>query len=174
VGHPCAVTGATAPEWPSGPTGPAWHDTPPATVCGTGSSSSSAPGPCPISVVLDPGTATWHGGSTMEELIAPDQPCPGCGGARQGRPLLLPDTLAVFSAVFADPARAEPDAVHQPDHAMDGLRFMSDPVRITRIAAAGAYLDRIRFAREALSRAVAEAARWCPGQGDRGAVPPCE
>jgi hypothetical protein len=71
----------------------------------------------------------------------------------------LPDTLALFNAVFADPARAEPDAVHQLDRAIDELRFTSDPLRITRIAAAGAHLDRVRFAREALSRVVADGRR---------------
>jgi len=71
----------------------------------------------------------------------------------------LPDTLAVFNSVFADPARAEPDAVPRLDRAIDGLRFTSDPVRITRIAAAGAHLDRIRFAREPLTRVVADGRR---------------
>jgi DNA-binding CsgD family transcriptional regulator len=71
----------------------------------------------------------------------------------------MPDTLAVFDAVFADPARADADAVKQLDQAIDGLRFTADPVRITRIAAAGAYLDRIRFAREPLSRVVEDGRR---------------
>jgi len=71
----------------------------------------------------------------------------------------LPDTLAVFNSVLADPARAEPDAVLELNRAIDGLRFTSDPVRITRIAAAGAHLDRIRFAREPLTRVVADGRR---------------
>ena len=71
----------------------------------------------------------------------------------------IPDTLALFNGVFADPARADPAAVDRLDHAIDGLRFASDPVRITRIAAAGAHLDRVRFAREPLARVVADGRR---------------
>ena len=57
----------------------------------------------------------------------------------------LPRHVALLDGAFADPARS--DASVTPDRldaALDGLHFTSDPLRITRIATAGAYLDRIR------------------------------
>ena len=65
-----------------------------------------------------------------------------------------PDTLALLDGALADPARSEPSLLHRLDAALDGLRFTSDPLRITRVATAGAYLDRIRTARDPLWRVI--------------------
>lgn len=69
-----------------------------------------------------------------------------------------PDTLVLFDAA-ADPARADAKAVEQLDAALDGLRFISDPVRITRIAAAAVHTDRLGQARDALWRVVHDGRR---------------
>ncbi|MFB6612521.1 AAA family ATPase [Agromyces sp. NPDC056379] len=70
-----------------------------------------------------------------------------------------PETLTLLDSTFADPARTEASAVHRLDAAVDALRFTSDPVQITRIATAGAYLDRIERAREPLWRIVDDGRR---------------
>ena len=70
-----------------------------------------------------------------------------------------PETLALLDTTFSDPARAEASAVRRLDAAIDALRFTSDPVQITRIATAGAYLDRIERAREPLWRIVDDGRR---------------
>jgi len=71
----------------------------------------------------------------------------------------LPETLALLDGAFGDPARADSAILRRLDAALDGLRFTSDPVRITRVAAAGAYLDRVRFAREPLWRVIDDGRR---------------
>ena len=64
----------------------------------------------------------------------------------------LPETLALLDGAFGDPARADASVLRRLDAALDSLQFTSDPVRITRVAAAGAYLDRMRRARDSLWR----------------------
>jgi DNA-binding CsgD family transcriptional regulator/DNA polymerase III delta prime subunit len=71
----------------------------------------------------------------------------------------LPEPLALFDGAFADPARAGQPALRRLEVALDGLRFTADPLRITRTAAAGAYLDRLHLARDALQRVVEDAGR---------------
>ncbi|WP_410960102.1 hypothetical protein, partial [Salmonella sp. SAL4434] len=53
----------------------------------------------------------------------------------------LPESLALLDGAFIDPAHLDPGTLPRLDTALDTLRFTSDPVRITRIATAGAYLD---------------------------------
>ncbi|HEY1966527.1 MAG TPA: AAA family ATPase [Pseudonocardia sp.] len=62
----------------------------------------------------------------------------------------LPETLALLDGAFADPAHIGATIIARLETALDGLRFTSDPVRITRIATAGAHLDRVGLARDAL------------------------
>ena len=71
----------------------------------------------------------------------------------------LPETLALLDGAFGDPARADASVLRRLDAALDSLRFTSDPVRITRIATAGAYLDRVRRARDPLWRVVDDGRR---------------
>lgn len=68
-----------------------------------------------------------------------------------------PDTLDLFDRVFADPAHAGADALTRLDDTIGQLVFSADPVRITRIASAGAYVDRIHGARDALGRVINDA-----------------
>ena len=70
-----------------------------------------------------------------------------------------PETLALLDGAFGDPARADAAVIRRLDAALDSLQFTSDPVRITRIAAAGAYLDRMRRARDPLWRVVDDGRR---------------
>lgn len=55
----------------------------------------------------------------------------------------VPDTLQLLRATFADPARARPADWARLDAAIDALPGTADPVRIVRIATAGAYADRL-------------------------------
>ncbi|MFE4696258.1 AAA family ATPase [Streptomyces sp. NPDC056738] len=55
----------------------------------------------------------------------------------------VPDTLELLRATFADPARARPADWARLDDAVRALPGTSDPVRIVRIATAGAYADRL-------------------------------
>ncbi|MEV7781974.1 AAA family ATPase [Kitasatospora sp. NPDC088351] len=55
----------------------------------------------------------------------------------------VPDTLRLLRATFADPARARPSDWARLDAAIAALPGTSDPVRIVRIATAGAYADRL-------------------------------
>ncbi len=71
----------------------------------------------------------------------------------------LPETLALLDGAFGDPARADASVIRRLDAALDSLQFTSDPVRITRVAAAGAYLDRMRRARDPLWRVVDDGRR---------------
>ncbi len=71
----------------------------------------------------------------------------------------LPEALALLDSAFADPARGGLPVLRRLEAALDALRFTSDPVRITRIATAGAYLDRLHLARGPLQRVVDDAGR---------------
>ena len=71
----------------------------------------------------------------------------------------LPDTLDMLSGPFADPARADQQEITRLTDALDGLRFTSDPLRISRIATSGAYLDRVGPARDALWRVIEDGRR---------------
>lgn len=66
----------------------------------------------------------------------------------------LPETLALLDGAFADAARADPPIIHRLDSAIDVLPFTSDPVQITRVSTAGAYLDRLHRARDPLWRVI--------------------
>ncbi|MDV9187042.1 AAA family ATPase [Streptomyces sp. SR27] len=55
----------------------------------------------------------------------------------------VPDTLELLRSTFADPARARPTDWERLDAAIRALPGTSDPVRIVRIATAGAYADRL-------------------------------
>ena len=55
----------------------------------------------------------------------------------------LPDTLSLLRTTFADPARARPADWARLDAAIAALPGTQDPVRIVRIATAGAYADRL-------------------------------
>ncbi|KAA8885440.1 helix-turn-helix transcriptional regulator [Nocardia colli] len=64
------------------------------------------------------------------------------------------DTLSLLHNVFANPVEATPAALRDLTGALDGLRFTADPLRIIRVATAGAYVDRVGLAREALWRVI--------------------
>ena len=70
-----------------------------------------------------------------------------------------PETLALLDGALGDPARADASVLRRLDAALDSLQFTSDPVRITRIASAGAYVDRMRRARDPLWRVVDDGRR---------------
>ncbi|SDU73455.1 LuxR family transcriptional regulator [Jiangella alkaliphila] len=71
----------------------------------------------------------------------------------------LPELLALLDVAFGDPARGDVSVVGRLDAALDGLRFSSDPVRITRVATAAAHLDRVGRAREPLWRVIDDGRR---------------
>ncbi|MEV6057132.1 AAA family ATPase [Streptomyces sp. NPDC052107] len=62
----------------------------------------------------------------------------------------VPDTLRLLRVTFADPARARPADWARLDAAVQALHGTSDPVRIVRIATAGAYADRLGAMEEPL------------------------
>ncbi|MET8870786.1 LuxR family transcriptional regulator [Nocardia sp. NPDC004604] len=64
------------------------------------------------------------------------------------------DTLSLLGGSFVDPVHTGAKVLADLDTAMDDLRFSSDPVRIVRVATAGAYLDRIGRIREPLQRVI--------------------
>ncbi|GAA2029956.1 hypothetical protein GCM10009839_31950 [Catenulispora yoronensis] len=64
----------------------------------------------------------------------------------------VPDTLRLLRATFADPARARAADWDRLDAAIAALPGVSDPVRIVRIATAGAYADRLGAMEEPLLR----------------------
>ncbi|GAB2641124.1 AAA family ATPase [Prescottella soli] len=69
------------------------------------------------------------------------------------------EALALLDRAFTDPARADAAVLDRLDAAIDALRFTSNPVQITRVATAGAYLDRVQFALEPLWRVVEDGRR---------------
>lgn len=69
------------------------------------------------------------------------------------------DTLSLLHNIFADPIAATGEDLRRLDAALDGLRFTADPVRIVRVVTAGAYVDRIGGAREALWRVIEDGRR---------------
>ncbi|MFF2548126.1 ATP-binding protein [Kitasatospora sp. NPDC058063] len=66
------------------------------------------------------------------------------------RCVAVPDTLHLLRTTFADPARARPSDWDRLDAAVAALSGTSDPVRIVRIATAGAYADRLGAIEEPL------------------------
>ena len=71
----------------------------------------------------------------------------------------LPETLALLDGAFVDPARADASIVRRLDSSFDSLQFTSDPLRITRVATAGTYLDRMHLARDPLWRVIEDGRR---------------
>lgn len=69
-----------------------------------------------------------------------------------------PGVLAITRATFADPARCAPHHLERLDEAIAELAYESDPVHITRVGIAAAYVDRLSGCAEALTR-VAETRR---------------
>ncbi|MFD9368494.1 AAA family ATPase [Streptomyces sp. NPDC060020] len=67
----------------------------------------------------------------------------------------LPELLATTRSTLADPARATAATLGRLDGAVAGLAHESDPLRIVRVATAGAYVDRLGGCTEALQRVVA-------------------
>lgn len=65
-----------------------------------------------------------------------------------------PQLLSVLANTFADPARLARPVLGDLDAAINHLHAETSPARITRIALAGSYLDRVGDCREALWRAV--------------------
>lgn len=70
-----------------------------------------------------------------------------------------PEALALMDGAFSDAARAAPSVLRRLDAAIDELRFAANPVRITRVATAGAFLDRLQPALEPLWRVVDDGRR---------------
>jgi DNA-binding CsgD family transcriptional regulator len=67
----------------------------------------------------------------------------------------LPETLYLIANIFADPCRAQPDALARLDQAIQGLGE-ADSVTCLRIANAAVFADRLSKCREALWRVVRE------------------
>jgi len=65
-----------------------------------------------------------------------------------------PETLAVLSKTFSDPARTAAPVLDRLDALVAGLRDETDPIAIVRIGIAAAYVDRLPRCREALWRVV--------------------
>ncbi|MER5932017.1 LuxR family transcriptional regulator [Streptomyces sp. NPDC002054] len=70
-----------------------------------------------------------------------------------------PVLLATARSTFADPARTGPAELAVLDTAIAGLANESDPLRIIRVAIAGAYVDRLDGCAEGLHRVVAAGRR---------------
>jgi DNA-binding CsgD family transcriptional regulator len=67
----------------------------------------------------------------------------------------VPELLATTRSTFADPAHASPSDLAALDAAITELAHESDPLRIVRVAIAGAYVDRLGGCAEGLHRVVA-------------------
>ena len=67
----------------------------------------------------------------------------------------VPELLATTRSTFADPAHASPSDLAALDAAITELAHESDPLRIVRVAIAGAYVDRLAGCAEGLQRVVA-------------------
>jgi DNA-binding CsgD family transcriptional regulator len=70
-----------------------------------------------------------------------------------------PETLAVLSGTFSDPARTAAPVLDRLDALVAGLRGETDPVAIVRIGIAAAFVDRLPGCREALWRVVRDGRR---------------
>ncbi len=70
-----------------------------------------------------------------------------------------PETIELLDGAFSDPARADAGLLDWFDAALDRLGFTSNPVLITRMATAGAYLDRVHRAVDPLWRVVEDGRR---------------
>ncbi|MGW1255659.1 helix-turn-helix transcriptional regulator [Streptomyces sp. NPDC002513] len=68
---------------------------------------------------------------------------------------MAPGLLATSRSTLADPARTSPSDLALLDTAIAGLAHESDPLRIVRVAIAGAYVDRLGGCAEGLRRVVA-------------------
>ncbi|HEY6789749.1 MAG TPA: AAA family ATPase [Trebonia sp.] len=68
---------------------------------------------------------------------------------------VVPELLATTRSTFADPAHASPSDLAALDAAIAELAHESDPLRIVRVAIAGAYVDRLGGCAEGLHRVVA-------------------
>jgi len=66
-----------------------------------------------------------------------------------------PPLLAITRGTFVDPARATPRDLARLDDAVESLAHETDPLRIVRVATAGAYVDRLGGCAEGLRRVVA-------------------
>lgn len=66
------------------------------------------------------------------------------------------DTLTLLRTLFVNPLPIAPPALAALDSALDEVRLSADPIRITRVATAGAYLDRVARAREPLCRVITD------------------
>ncbi|MYS86310.1 helix-turn-helix domain-containing protein [Embleya scabrispora] len=66
-----------------------------------------------------------------------------------------PDLLAIARSTFVDPARTDPADLARLDAAIATLPHTADPLRIVRVAIAGAYVDRLDGCAEALHRVAA-------------------
>ncbi|MFF3579402.1 helix-turn-helix transcriptional regulator [Streptomyces mirabilis] len=67
----------------------------------------------------------------------------------------VPELLSTARSTFADPARTGPADLARLDAAIAELAHESDPLRIVRVAIAGAYVDRLGGCAEGLHRVVA-------------------
>jgi DNA-binding CsgD family transcriptional regulator len=65
-----------------------------------------------------------------------------------------PQLLSILARTFSDPAWLAWPAIADLDAAIAGLQTETSPARIVRTAIAGSYLDRIRYCREPLRRAI--------------------
>ncbi|MFD8981862.1 AAA family ATPase [Streptomyces sp. NPDC059564] len=72
---------------------------------------------------------------------------------------VAPSVLATARSTFADPARTAPSDLAVLDAAIAELAYESDPLRIVRVAIAGAYVDRLDGCVEGLHRVVAGSRR---------------
>jgi DNA-binding CsgD family transcriptional regulator len=70
-----------------------------------------------------------------------------------------PGLLAMTRSTFADPVHATPSDLAALDAAVAGLAHESDPLRIVRVAIAGAYVDRLGGCAEGLHRVAAAGRR---------------
>ncbi|WP_448639327.1 AAA family ATPase [Geodermatophilus sp. URMC 63] len=66
------------------------------------------------------------------------------------------DVLAVSATVFADPARATPEALDRLDELVSAVQGGSDPAHVVRVATAARWSDRLAGCRQALRRVVAD------------------
>lgn len=87
-------------------------------------------------------------GDFWQSLLAQSSP--------EGR---LPEVLQFQLELFVDTARAEGAAIERFHRAIDGLRFVTDPLHIVRFATAGAYIDSLRGMRDALWHVVEDGRR---------------
>ena len=81
---------------------------------------------------------------------------PDIEAALDQRRSLNSDTFAVVRASLVNALPVDPRELAALDRAVDELRWAADPLRITRVAIAGLYLDRVDGVREPLRRMIAD------------------